>query len=467
MINKIYKNIHNKYSTLFKFIFFLKYVFVIFFISIVLFLSIPYFFDFEKNDEVLKAHLLESYDLKILKYESIEYHSLPIPYLEIKNAEADFEMDYLQVNIASLKIYPRLSNFYDYKSLETNKIIFDKSRILLKDNDFKILIGYFYNLRKRLIIKNLNLEIKKKNESLINLKRINYSNFGYNRNIISGELFNKKFKISIGNDYSELNFKLLKTGLTADIIFNETKGDSIISGTFKSKFLNSKLKFNYDYDDQVLKIYDSYFRSKDLSFNNKSIITYNPFFNMNSIFIVEDINIKKLRNININQLLSFKNLIKKINTKNEINYQSKKFSKTLINNLNLSFNLAYGRLTYQKKISISGGFFTCEGEINLLEEFPILYFDCLVTINDKKKLLKEFSINYKNKNELLNLKVQGNVNILNNKINFKKISMNDDYVASKEDLIYFQQSFEDILFNKNFYGIFNIKKIKEFIMEIS
>ena len=60
---------------------------------------------------------------------------------------------------------------------------------------------------------------------------------------------------------------------------------------FKSKLLNSKLKFNFDYDDKKLKIYNSYFRNKDLSFNNESIITYHLFF-LDSIFKLEDINIK-------------------------------------------------------------------------------------------------------------------------------------------------------------------------------
>ena len=61
----------------------------------------------------------------------------------------------------------------------------------------------------------------------------------------------------------------------------------------------------------------------------------------------------------------------------------------------------------------------------------------------------------------------GNINVLNNKINFKKITMNEDYKASKEDLNYYKQSFESILFNKDFIGIFNLDNIKDFILEIS
>ena len=67
----------------------------------------------------------------------------------------------------------------------------------------------------------------------------------------------------------------------------------------------------------------------------------------------------------------------------------------------------------------------------------------------------------------MNLKFQGNISILNNKINFKTILMNENYNASKEDLKYFKKSFERIIFNESFLDIFSLKKIKNFILEIS
>ena len=104
-----------------------------------------------------------------------------------------------------------------------------------------------------------------------------------------------------------------------------------------------------------------------------------------------------------------------------------------------------------------------------MEEYPILYFDCSTLIKDKKKFLKKFFIKYKskNKNEVLELKTRGNINVFNNKINFKNITLKPEYEASKEDLNYYKKSFENILFDKDFMSIFNSKKIKEFILEIS
>ena len=466
MINKIYKRIHNKYSTLFKFIFFLRYLFGIFFISIVLFLSIPHLFDHKKKDEIIKNHLLESYGLTINKYENIKYNSLPVPNLEIQNVDISIKTESINMKAASLSIYPQILNIYDYKDFKTNKIILNKNKILLSDSDLNILIDYIFNLKNKLTFKNLSLKINRNNSTLINLKKIYFSNYGYNKNIIKGELFNKKFKISISDNYRKLNFKLLKTGIFADINFNKIKKDSIISGVFKSKLLNSNLKFDFDYDNKKLKIYNSYFRNKNLSFNNESKITYRPFFSLNSIINIEDMNIKIFKEININKILTLKDLIKKINTKNEINFKSKRFSKNLIDDLSLNINLAYGRIVYLKKILISENIFRCQGDINILKEYPILHFDCSIMSKDKKKFLKKFLIKYKNKNELFQLNAIGNINILNNKINFKKITVNQEYDASKEDLDYFKQSFETILFDKDFYGIFNFKKIKEFILEI-
>ena len=122
MINKFYKRIHNKYSTLFKFVFFLRYLFGIFFISVVLFLLIPHFFDFKKKDVVISNYLLNSYGLTLNKYENIKYNSLPFPNLEIQNVDISINSGSIQIKAASLSIYPKLLNIYHYEDFETNKI---------------------------------------------------------------------------------------------------------------------------------------------------------------------------------------------------------------------------------------------------------------------------------------------------------------------------------------------------------
>ena len=83
----------------------------------------------------------------------------------------------------------------------------------------------------------------------------------------------------------------------------------------------------------------------------------------------------------------------------------------------------------------------------------------------KKNYLKNFQLTQKKNADILRLKIRGNLNILNKKINFDHITLNEKN-SSKEDLKYFKNSFENILFDKSFLEIFKFKKIKNYILEI-
>ena len=69
------------------------------------------------------------------------------------------------------------------------------------------------------------------------------------------------------------------------------------------------------------------------------------------------------------------------------------------------------------------------------------------------------------KNDTLNLLAKGNINILNQKVNFDKVSLNNENF-SQEDLKYFKSSFENIFFDKGFLEKLNLKKIKNFILDV-
>ena len=76
------------------------------------------------------------------------------------------------------------------------------------------------------------------------------------------------------------------------------------------------------------------------------------------------------------------------------------------------------------------------------------------------------SISQKIKKNLLKLNIEGYVNLVNKKINFKKINNDENYQSNEEDLIYFKNKFESILLEDGFFKIFNKKKFKNFILEV-
>ena len=173
-----------------------------------------------------------------------------------------------------------------------------------------------------------------------------------------------------------------------------------------------------------------------------------------------------LKNLDIKKLLDYKDLIKRLNSQNNISYKSKRFSRNFIDAFKIKSELAYGRLNISKKFSISDTDLQCQSAVNLLNEFPILYFNCSINSIDQKNLFKKLKIEFKTKNQPLNLEVEGNLNILNNKVNFINLEMNNNYKATKEDLLYFKNTFEKIIFNKGFVKMFDITKIQKFIIEI-
>ena len=83
-----------------------------------------------------------------------------------------------------------------------------------------------------------------------------------------------------------------------------------------------------------------------------------------------------------------------------------------------------------------------------------------------KKLLKTIKVNNDFKDKKLNLNLKGNLNILNKKINFDHIEIDNKYKVTKKDLNYYKVSFEKNLFNENFIKIFDMEKIESFFSDI-
>ena len=274
-------------------------------------------------------------------------------------------------------------------------------------------------------------------------------------------MFGKKFTAKLGDNLKTIKFRLVNSGISSDIDLDKKKKTGII----KSKILNTNIKFNFEYDNEKLKILNSFCRNENLSFNNETTIIFVPFLDMKTNIELEEFNYRIIKKINFVKLMELKESIKKINSKNTITYKPKNFSKSFVDDLNLQVDLTYGRLNYKKNFSVTKNLFKCEGNLNMMDEYPLLYFDCSILISDKKKLFKKFSISKKNNKDILRLKVKGNLNILNKKINFDRISLNEKN-SSKEDLKFFKNSFENILFDESFLEIFEIKKIKNFVIEI-
>ncbi len=467
MINKFFKTIHNKYSKFFRFVFLIRYLIAIFLIFTSLVLIIPKFFNYEKRSEIIKNHLLQTYGFIIEEHEKIEFNFFPFPNLNFQNSSLVFKNKTLKVETQNLKIFPKFSSIYDYKNFKINKVLFVKSKINLDINDLKFFKKIFFNQENSFYFNDLILNIIDKNKSVLKLDNIQFSNFGQKENLIFGKVFGKKFKIDTNKNLNNINFKIINSGINAKLEITSVNDPKLMKGVFRLKILNTNLRFNFDYDQKKINIYNSFFRGKNISFNNKGSIVFKPYLKFDTKFNIEEFNHKVFRQLDLDKILSSKDLLKKINSKNEIIYKSKKFDRYIIDGIVLKIDFAYGRANYFKDFSILKNPAQCKGDVNFLEEYPILSFNCNLSLSYNKKLFKKFSIKIQNKDKPLDLKFNGNLNILNKKINFTRISLNKAYEASNEDLKYFKNTFEEILLDDSFFEIFNQRKIKKFISEIS
>ena len=465
MINKIYKRIHNKYSNLFKFLFSIKYVFIIFIISACLFVTIPKFFNYDKKYEIINNYLIKNHGLEMLNYNKIAFHIFPQPNLSFSQAALKVKNKNIEFKSKNINFFLNYKNIYNYDDLEINKIVLHGGKALINTNTSKNLINFLFKFKNKLSIKNFNIVLNKKDTSLITLKNISFANYGYKKNHINGEVFGQKFKI-LFTENQNLKFKLIDTGIKADINFSNKKLNENINGSSKISLLDNLLKFDFNIDKNKIKIINSNFRNKNLSFSLDSVIKFNPFFRTFSNININFFNENIIDNLNLQKILINKKLIKKLNSKININYKNKKYFNKIINNFSVDLNLAYGRINYSDKINFLGGYSSCKVNGNLIDEYPRLDFICLLDIQDQKKILKKFSINKKINNNIIQLDIEGHLNLLNKKMHLKNISNNKNYIANKEDLKYFEEKFESNLFNESFFKIFKIKKVKYFLLEI-
>jgi len=467
MINKFYKSFYNNYSKFLKFLFFLRYVITISLIAITLFLSIPKLFNYEKKQDILKNYLFVNYNLEINNFKTIKFNIFPIPNLSLINADLKIKDKSINFKTKNLYIFLNFKNIYNYENFKANKIILNDNEIFLEASKVKEFINYLDKTKPKLEIKNLNINLEKNNDKIIKINSINFLNYGYKKNYIEGEIFEKRFKITLKDNNHKLKFKLLKTGLTANFEFDKKKSDSFTSGSSKIKLLNNFLRFNFNINENNVRIIKSNFRNRYLSFSLDSLLKFNPYFKIDSNININEFNEKLLDYLSFEKIVQNQDIIKKINGNIKIKYKSKKYSNNIIEENYSSLNFTYGRLFFENKILFLGGELNCTGNTILVAEFPKLNFICLVIISDKKKLLKKFSIKKENNTKIINLNIEGSLNLLNKKVNFKKINIGKEFVANDEDIKFFKEKFQNILFDEGFFKLFSKEKIKKFIVEIT
>lgn len=318
------------------------------------------------------------------------------------------------------------------------------------------------------MVQNLNLDLKKDNESILKIRNINFSNYGFKKNKLKGLVFNKNFEINYNKEKKIFDFQIPEAGINANFKLSDYKKKQLLAGKSKIDILNNYLKLDYLINKKQIVINKSKFRNKYLSLSFQNFINLNPYFEMDLDIKVERVDNKLFSKLNLEKILSKKNIIKKLNGNSKIHYKEKKIlNRNLIEEYTSQIYLENGRVNEQSRIRFPGGVVNCKNETTLIDDPVRLYFQCNLNIINFKKFSRYFSISNNLKNKTIKLYFEGSINVFRNKINFTKLNINEiEYIANEEDKIFFKKKFEEILLTGGIFNIFDTQKIKYFINEI-
>ena len=120
-----------------------------------------------------------------------------------------------------------------------------------------------------------------------------------------------------------------------------------------------------------------------------------------------------------------------------------------------------------KNISIKteDGIFNFSGFVSG-SDYQKLDFKTFIDVENKGKFLRRIGVDKKHRGKSVNLTLEGSINLSANKIYLEEITSKNGYSASKEDIKYYKKNFEELVIKDSYLGLFDKKKIKDFIQKI-
>ena len=448
-------------------ILFLKYIVLIFTISFFTYLIIPKFLNHENKVSYLKKKFEENFNINLREYGDVKYKILPSPHLVFNNVRISIQDQLISNSIRSLKIKLKISEIYKIKKTNFKKILIEDAVLLIQINKFKNFLVYINNLQNIISIKNSSIIFKNADDNIIKFKNIKFDNYDGNNNNLTGSILGKKFILKFVKkaDNKKLILNIPEIGFNTNISFYNIVNLEEFESTAKIQILNNKILLNIKKKEKF-KISNSYFRNSLFKSKFNGQIQFSPFLYFDLVFNSNFINLKDFtKYILKNNKKTFSKLNKKINGKILIKFSEKNTNSHFINEVYAPLVFKNGEMIFNKsyflfdegKLDLNGSFVSRQG-------YEKINFNIVLKINDKNKLFKKIKLQYsKKKKKTSVVKIDGNLNLSSNTINFHKIVVNENIQLTEKELVNIKENFENIIINKNLLNIFNATLIREFI----
>tara|TARA_B110000211_G_scaffold50916_1_gene55936 strand:- start:22833 stop:24272 length:1440 start_codon:yes stop_codon:yes gene_type:complete len=441
---------------------FLKYIILIFLVFFSIYLLVPKFFYTSKRIDLVKNLLIDKYNINLNEYSTLNYTIFPSPKLTVKNYSIKSNLLFLSGKGENLNIYLKINNLINFKKLKTTKISLDNSKIFIESKNLQSAISYVVNLKDKINIRNSNITILDNNISIIDVSNFYFNNKNIDNLKFEGLVFNKKTKIKFlrKKEFNKLVLSIPSIDSKTKVILKKNSTFKNFQGYLKSNILSNKITLEFNKEDKI-EISNSFLSNKILNSAIKGIVQIKPFFNFDLIFNIRNItSSKSFLKSYLTNALEFVKTNKNLNGKLKIIYGDTKYQSKFIDNGVANINLENGELNIENLLlNFNNGKVSLSGIFTEINEYQMFEFNTKINFFDKQKLAKSLGIKKNQKKEKLEIKVSGEINLLSNKINFKKIFLNEREIKSTK---IYKKYFEKVLIKDGLVGIFNTKNIKNF-----
>jgi len=413
------------------------------FFLFVLFLSIPGLYDLGRVQKVLTEAINKEINLDISLTPDIEYRIFPQPYFHVKDAKI-FNNNKSGVNseiaeIKNLKIYIKISNFFNKDNIHIKKIGISDANFFIKNDTIKFIRLFFTQKfpQKNLFIKKSKLFFNDDEDKTLFIYTINKSNFqNLTKNksqkfVSNGEFFNlpAKFEWEKNTDSKSIILKLNLSKISVSFLNKIEIKNGKYEYENNLRVLTNEFKTKYNFEENSIKLYSN------SSFIKNIPLTYNGSINIKPFYF--DINFKPkkfdlsyfLKNTNffnelfLNKILIHENLNGLINIKSENLVKAKVFEK-----IDLFINFKEGSLSLDntslssKKI---GDIVIEEGNFVENENSIFLLGKILFKVNNLKEFQKYFLIPKNLRKDFKEIEINFSLNTSNDEFKIYNIFFYD------------------------------------------
>ena len=424
--------------------------------SSLIILSLPVIFNYNSKVQEIEKNFYKNFKIYLKSHEKISYKPFPKPHLLVEKASLNLSETSNKnnlLNTSKLKIYITLRDIYlrSFKNYLSTEI--SDSNLELKMSDIKEFRKHLYkNINKPIIFNNCKIFIKNKIDDVIIISPINKISYKINNKnkvkyfIIDGSIFGLDFKSEWKRMYSTpensfLNINIINPSLKIENIL-KNESDKKFNGQVKIDYLKDKLEYNFQYDNEKIKIKSP--KNKKSNFNLDTEIQINPFFFTGDLLIKNKKVEKIIDDILLYFLLYEENYLGNLNGLMKIKFDN--LNNKLIKKGEINFNIK------EKKININEVMFdlnkigTIKADINFIDDKGSIKFVSKnkLDINNHIEFAKAFQVGSKKVKKIKEIYFEIEKNVGDTDFAITNVKINNEENIEKSNEIFIVKNIQNL-----------------------